>query len=162
MTPNIDERLASVIRSLTEVILPHLPPEASLAQEQVQLAIGHLQILRLQLDAIPGFEADELTDARTLAAALVGAVDGGPATRAAIEALRGAAEAATGTGAQGRDALRAVHGRIEGLIGAVSIDGAPAAGDRLHRTILDHESLRVSKDRRWFLPYGFDTMEEAS
>ena len=37
MTPNVDERLASVIRALTEVVLPHLPPEASLAQEQVHL-----------------------------------------------------------------------------------------------------------------------------
>ena len=37
MTPNVDERIASVIRSLSEVILPHLPPEASLAQEQAHL-----------------------------------------------------------------------------------------------------------------------------
>ena len=25
MTPNVDDRLASVIRALTEVVLPHLP-----------------------------------------------------------------------------------------------------------------------------------------
>ena len=67
MTPSTDERIASVIRSLTEVILPHLPADASLAQEQCQLAIGHLQILRLQIDGIQDFEAEELADTRVLA-----------------------------------------------------------------------------------------------
>src|SRR3546814_6190903 len=32
MTPSVDERFASVIRALTEVVLPHLPADASLAR----------------------------------------------------------------------------------------------------------------------------------
>ena len=32
MRPTFDERLASIVRALSEVVLPHLPPEASLAQ----------------------------------------------------------------------------------------------------------------------------------
>ncbi|HMO68292.1 MAG TPA: hypothetical protein PKE25_06450, partial [Novosphingobium sp.] len=68
MIPSIDDRLASVVRALTEGILPHLPADASLAQEQVQLCIGHLQILRAQIDAAPAFEREELADAAALAA----------------------------------------------------------------------------------------------
>lgn len=158
MTPNTDERIASVIRALTEVILPHLPPEASLAQEQVQLAIGHLQILRLQLDAIPGFEAEELADRRALAEELAATLTGGAETDAALGAVRAAL-------ADGRSDVRAalttVNLAIEKLVQAVSIDGAADAKPRLFKVILDHEGGRVEKDRRWFLPYGFDTMEPA-
>ena len=48
------------MRALSEVILPHLPAEASLAQEQVHLCIGHLQIIRGQIDEAPAFERGEL------------------------------------------------------------------------------------------------------
>src|SRR3546814_16780178 len=80
MTPSTDERIASIIRSLTEVILPHLHADASLAQEQAQLAIGHLQILRLQIDVIQAFEAEETADARLLASELADAIEGGHRT----------------------------------------------------------------------------------
>lgn len=162
MTPTIDERLASVIRSLTEVVLPHLPPEASLAQEQVQLAVGHLQILRLQFDDIPAFEAEELADLKALAAALADAVDGGAATRAAIAGLRAQAAAPAAGGAEGRAALSALNRAIEALVQAVSRDGGAGAKAVLARLILQHERARVEKDRRWFLPFGFDTMDDAS
>src|SRR3546814_13166270 len=59
MTPSVDERFASVIRALTEVVLPHLPADASLAQEQVHLSVGHLQILRAPFDETPAFEREE-------------------------------------------------------------------------------------------------------
>src|SRR3546814_11904766 len=86
MTPSVDERFASVIRALTEVVLPHLPADASLAQEQVHLSVGHLQILRAQFDETPAFEREELGDAIVLAGALTDAIEGGQATRAAIAA----------------------------------------------------------------------------
>ena len=76
MTPSVDERLASIIRALTEVVLPHLPEDASLAQEQVHLSVGHLQILRAQFDATPAFEREELDDNKALAAALVATIKG--------------------------------------------------------------------------------------
>lgn len=158
MTPNTDERIASVIRSLTEVILPHLPPEASLAQEQVQLAIGHLQILRLQLDSIPGFEAEELADTQRLAEELAAGIAGGAETEAALGAVRAAL--ADG-GGDVRASLTGVNRAVEKLVQAVSVDGDADAKQRLFGIILEHESARVEKDRRWFLPYGFDTMEPA-
>ncbi len=159
MTPSTDERIASIIRSLTEVILPHLPADASLAQEQVQLAIGHLQILRLQIDGIQDFEAEELADTRVLASELADAIDGGPRTAAARSRLDAVLEDdASGV----RAALSAINKAIEDLVQAVSADGSEAAKTRLPQLILGHEARRVDKDRRWFLPYGFDTMEAAA
>lgn len=159
MTPTTDERIASIIRALTEVVLPHLPPEASLAQEQVQLAVGHLQILRLQFDAVPAFEREELEDNKALARALVDAITGGNETGAAVGALREADSRSTG--ADVRAELRSVNAAIEVLVAAVSSDGASGAQTHLTQIILAHEAQRVEKDRRWFLPYGFDTMEPA-
>ncbi len=157
MTPNTDDRLASIVRALTEVILPHLPPEASLAQEQVHLAVGHLQILRTQLDGISAFEREELDDTVALAKALV-TVEGGTATTSAQAALQAAA---TGAGDDVRSAVKAINQAIENLVRAVSQDGAAGTKATLSQTILSHEHARVQKDRAWFLPFGFDTMDTA-
>ena len=154
MIPNVDDRLASVIRALTEVILPHLPPEASLAQEQVQLAVGHLQILRAQLDALPGYEREELADGRTLGEAL-SMCRGGAQTSAATSAVVAAAEA---QGNDGRVLLNAINTAIEALVRAVAADGDGAAKAQLSATILKHERARAQKDRQWYAPFGFDTL----
>jgi hypothetical protein len=152
MTPDIDERLSSVIRALTDVILPSLPPEASLAAEQAHLSIGHLQIIRAQMDAAPGYEAEELADARALGTLLTTGISGGAAT---IEALAGIAAALKGDGSV-RDARRAIHARIADLIRAVSQDGDAGARELVSATILADQKARVLKDRQWFAPFGFD------
>src|SRR3546814_14577108 len=127
MTPNTDERLASVIRALTEVILPHLPPEASLAQEQAQLAIGHLQILRLQLDSVHGFEAEELADTRALAGELVEAIDGGGDTADAADAP---SAVLASEGADVRGSLSGLNRAIDPPVRAASSDGPPTPRTR--------------------------------
>jgi hypothetical protein len=157
MTPNIDERLASIVRALSEVILPHLPPEASLAQEQVQLCIGHLQILRGQIDAAPAFEREELDDAVALANQLASGITGGSATGTALASLVSTVrDSATATDV--RSACSAVHEAIERVVQAVSIDGDTATKARLSEMILQHEETRSLKDRKWCAPFGFDTL----
>ncbi|MES2301248.1 MAG: hypothetical protein V4521_04095 [Pseudomonadota bacterium] len=156
MTPNVDERLASIVRSLSEVVLPHLPPEASLAQEQVHLCIGHLQILRAQMDQIPAFEQEELVDAVSIARELIGSTDGGEATSTATARLRDAADSA-GSG-HPRDDRKAVLEAVDALVKAVASDGSTQTKARLSEIILRHETERSLKDRRWFAPFGFDTI----
>jgi hypothetical protein len=158
MTPNTDERLASIVRALTEVVLPHLPPEASLAQEQVHLAIGHLQILRGQLDDIPAFEREEFEDTKALAFALSD-ISGGEQTSAAQSDLQATAAMAHD---DARSGVKAINRDIEALVNAASVDGSANAKAMLSQIILRYEHSRVQKDRRWFLPFGFDTMETAA
>lgn len=154
MIPNVDDRLASVVRALTEVVLPHLPPEASLAQEQVQLAVGHLQILRAQLDSLPRYEHEELADARALGGALA-KCSGDAQTSAAATAVVTAANA---QGNDGRVLLKGINQAIEALVRAVAADGDAATKAQLSATILKHEHARAQKDRQWFAPFGFDTL----
>lgn len=158
MTPSIDERLASVVRALSDVVLPSLPAEAGLAQEQVQLSIGHLQILRAQLDAAPAYEAEELADAAALARAL-DACEGGRETQAAKATLAASLAEAGGAAEPGqiRNARIAVNAAIAALVRAASTDGLETTPSQVTRLVLEHEKRRVIKDRRWFAPFGFDS-----
>lgn len=161
MSPDIDERLASVVRALSEVILPHLPPDASLAQEQVHLCIGHLQIIRAQIDEAPAFERGELEDALTLAEALSAGISGGEQTRKALAALAVARSEAATLG-EGPSAVRAgrqnVLQAIDALVKAAACDADAPSRAYLSAEILRHESERTLKDRQWFAPFGFDTL----
>jgi hypothetical protein len=152
MIPSVDDRLASVVRALTDVILPSLPPEAGLAQEQIQLAVGHLQILRAQLDGVPAFEAEEADDARSLGRALVEAGAGGTETQAAISAL----EIALSPNDDVRATRISIHDAIDRLVAKASIDATQAFRAELGRLIISHQSVRTMKDRKWFEPMGFD------
>lgn len=156
MTPNVDERLASIIRSLTQVVLPHLPPEASLAQEQTQLAIGQLQILRAQIDQVPDFEREELDDYLALARALLANVAGGSATQTAKKEVEAAIAGEKASDVRGQ--RKAVNEAVEKLVSAVSEDGDAGAASRLRAIIIEHEDKRAQKDRQWFAPYGFDQL----
>jgi hypothetical protein len=152
MIPSVNDRLASVVRALTDVIMPSLPPEAGLAQEQIQLAIGHLQILQAQLDGTPAFEAEEAEDARALGKLLIAAGEGGAQTTAAIAALK----SATDSQATPREARIAIHTAIDRLIKAGAADGGDGFKSKLGKIIIDHQTPRTMKDRKWFELMGFD------
>jgi hypothetical protein len=156
MTPSIDDRLASVVRALTEVILPHLPSEASLAQEQVQLCIGHIQIIRSQLEEAPDFEREELADAIALGRALLDAAGGDAAGGTISLTLAAALKASDGTDLRGE--RQAIHDAIEDLIGCTAAEGNAQRSARVSAKVLEHEGRRVEKDRAWFAPFGFDTL----
>jgi hypothetical protein len=152
MIPSIDDRLASVVRALSDVILPSLPPEAGLAQEQIQLAIGQLQIVQMQLDGTAAFEAEEAEDARVLGQALHDAGGGGAQTEAALAELRASLEPNPDV----RAARIAIHTAIDGLVRKAAIDGTAAFKSDMGKLIIAHQTPRTIKDRKWFAPMGFD------
>lgn len=156
MTPNVDERIASIVRALSEVILPHLPPEASLAQEQVHLCIGHLQILRAQIDQVPAFEREELDDAIAVGRELASTVTGGERTTGAVAAIETSVAASNGSDVRGE--RKAVLEAVDELVRAVSADGSSDSKANLMRVVLKHEGPRSLNDRKWFAPFGFDTV----
>ncbi len=152
MIPSVDDRLASVVRALTDVIAPSLPPEAALAQEQLQLAVGHLMILRAQLDTTPGYEAEEADDARALGQLLLSAGSGDVQTSAALTALKSAVDAKSSP----RESRIAIHTAIDMLVKATAVDGTPGFRAQIGDIIITHQTPRTMKDRKWFEPMGFD------
>jgi hypothetical protein len=156
MNPSIDDRLASIIRSLTDIILPALPREAGLAQEQTHLAIGHLKIIRAQLDSVPAYEIDELVDARTLAAALLSKGAGGGSTTAAMRVLSAALEQDSGDEHPRQTRIR-INRAISELIRQLAVDGTPEFRAFAADTVIRLQSARALKDRKWFALMGFDS-----
>jgi hypothetical protein len=153
MIPSIDDRLGSVVRALTDVIMPSLPVEAGLAQEQMQLVIGQIQIIRAQMDAAPAFEMEEAEDARALGKALLEAGEGGSATTAALADLKAATDAKTAP----RETRLAIHNAIDSLVRNVAADGSATFRTKLGQIIVKMQTGRTVKDREWFMPMGFDS-----
>jgi hypothetical protein len=156
MNPSVDDRLASIVRALTDIVLPALPEDAGLAKEQTQLAIGHLQILRAQLDAAPAFEAEELADARALGAALLVGGNGGEGTVGAMTALRAALDLPVGAEHPRQSRLR-IGRAIEELQRKMAIDGDESYRANASKVLIRLQTERATKDRKWFSVMGFDS-----
>jgi hypothetical protein len=157
MTPNLEERIGSVIRALTDVILPALPEGSGLAQEQAMLSVRHLQILLEQLDAAPEFERQELADAVALGTELLSVCEGGARAAEARNAMRAALDAAGAPGS-GREARARIDQATASIIKAVAGEVNPAVRVAVSRVVLAHEAPRILKDRQWFAAFGFDTV----
>jgi hypothetical protein len=118
----------------------------------MQLAIGQIQIVRAQLDGAPDFEAEEAEDARALGQALLAAGAGGGQTVLALEGLKAELEPT----ADVRAARMAIHSAIDRVIRLAAIDGTAEFRAALAKTIIEHQTPRTIKDRKWFEPMGFD------
>lgn len=153
MNPSVDDRMNSVLRALQTVVLPALPPEASLAREQVMIAMGHLQILQAQRDATPGYEAEELSDILAMARQIV-EVDGCQGTCAsARDSLK---QAMRESDQHPREAAEAIREAIDTLLIAAGQPGMETYHRKLSQLILPLAQARARKDRGWFAPMGFD------
>lgn len=154
MNPSVHDRLSSVVRALEGVILPALPSQAALAQEQAMLAIGHIQIVLAQLDATPAFEAGEVADIEAMAFEIVAFGSVGADSMAALEALRVVLENSGPQAARHR--LEVVQIAIDAVLSALAGDGDPAARAAVIQRILLLGAERAAKDRVWFAAMGFD------
>ena len=57
MLPSIDLRIANIVKALEQVVLPALTARERLAKDQVNLCIGHLQMIAQQWRWAAAFEA---------------------------------------------------------------------------------------------------------
>lgn len=154
MNPSVRDRLGSVVRALSGVVLPAIPKEASLAQEQVMLAMGHIQIILAQMDAAPGFEAQEAADLDAMAQGVAAAAKGGPATTQAVNDLQAQASGLASSGPSDRTA--GLQDGIDAVLLALAHDGDHAARAAVTAFVLQLGAARADKDRRWFAAMGFD------
>lgn len=146
MMPSIELRLRTLMRALSEVILPAIDPSNSLAQEQARLLLGHLHAIALQLDHEATLNAHDDEATRQLAYALLASADGGDQTRAAQAAL-----------------ALAVNGDRHGLLEAIDafvlaggVDGSPTCKAASMRLVLDDARAAAWRGRAWFRAMGYE------
>jgi hypothetical protein len=154
MNPSVRDRLGSVVRALSGVVLPALPKEASLAQEQVMLAMGHIQIILAQMDAAPTFEAEEAADLARMAEAVAAAGKGGAATTHAVHELQ--ARISDGSASGPGDRTAHLQDGIDAVLLALAKDGERGSRAAVTSLVLQQGAARADKDRRWFAAMGFD------
>ncbi len=157
MMPSIDLRLASMIRSVEEVLLPALAGHSGLAQEQAHLLLGQLMVLRMQVDGAVAFERIEASGLRDLARDLVQAADGGERTKGAARTLATLLEAPAGNlPADIRTFMTGCSVAIEDLVAASGEDGSADFRSLSADAILRHGRRSALRNRSWFAAMNFE------
>jgi RecB family exonuclease len=141
MNPSVRDRLGSVVRALN-------------AQEQVMLAMGHIQIILAQMDAAPAFEEEEAADLKNMAEAVVSSAAGGATTTQAVNDLT--AQISRTAASSPGERTAALQEGIDAVLSALAKDGEPASRSAVTAAVLKQGAVRADKDRRWFAAMGFD------
>lgn len=147
MNPSTDLRIRSMMRSMTEVILPAIPAENSLATEQAQLLLGQLAVMLEQKGLEPAMVLREKRSLIDLADSLLEASDGGEKTAKAAKALLAIKD---------KSSVEALSFAIEELLLASGIDGSEAFKEASHRLVLEHSSITNELNRAWYKGMNFD------
>jgi hypothetical protein len=161
MNPSIDVRIDSMIRALSDFVIPELE-DGGTGASQAALVLGHLHVLRSQIDLAGPFEKFELTTSLELASELLAVAAGGERTESALTGLRAAV---AGTSDHDPVAVRssteALRSNIEDLIRASAVDGDPTLTDQLQTIVLGHERGQANANRSLFLGMGWESGESA-
>ncbi len=154
MNPDIDLRLRSVMKALSDVILPALPAEERLARDQTQLVMGHLAIIAEQWQYALKFELDNLALSCELARELAALnADAGPG-----DDLSAALAVATTVSSSDYQAVshahRALKAVIDGLLTAGQADTAMPPS--MLAAVLRYNQRRAPRERIWHRAAGLD------
>ena len=147
MNPSIELRIRTMIRALTEIIMPAVDKDNSLAQEQAGLLVGHLNVLLEHQGREEMICEVEHSALKRLANALIDASDGGNVTKAATSRLQALADDSdTNTLSQA----------IEALIIDAGIDGSASFKNVCDNLVIEHAREETLRARIWFKGMGFD------
>jgi hypothetical protein len=159
MNPSIDVRIDSMIRALSDFVIPELDAGGTGAG-QAALVLGHLHVLRGQVDLAGPFEKFELTTSLQLASELLAVAAGGERTESAMTGLRAAVAGASDHDPVGvRSSTETLRGNIEDLIRASAVDGDPAVSDQLQTIVLGHERGQADANRSLFAGMSWESGE---
>lgn len=151
MNPSIELRIDSLIRALTESVLPELDAAPN-AASQLHMCVSHLRIIREQVHLLDSFEAFEISSFTNLAHELLANASGGPEVTKRAATLRGLLNHPSSKSELRPSAPRGeeLGSALEALVHAAYIDG-----DEKFRTcavpiVLKHERERVMANRSMF------------
>lgn len=156
-------QIQTVIKALTDVVLPAVDPHNKLAQEQGQLAVGMLQLVAQRQHLMYRFDRDELARFLALADTLQQHASGLPGVADALGAL--AASAAAGADVLARaqaepgeleDANFALRETVGALVTQACVGSAMSDLKPLTQTVNEHAKAQLLRERVWLLPQGWE------
>ena len=154
MNPDIDLRLKSVLKALSDVILPALPADERLARDQVKLVMGHVAIIAEQWKHALNFELENLA----LACALAGELAAMSLDASCGDELIVALAAAEAVDRNDYDAVTLVHRHLKGLIDVLIADDQRCAPmpRAVLAAVLRYNQRRAPRERTWHRGAGLD------
>lgn len=153
MTPNIDIRIVSMIRSMEDVIIPSIDIENSLAMEQANLMINHLKLIKTHWARAADYATLCFDDLANVLNGLSPA--GGALTLRAAENFLVLARESSSR-AMPEERYRRLATAVEELLGAAQEDGAADFRDALSANVVHFSWRQARRDRIWFAECGFD------
>lgn len=165
MRPDI--QIQSAIKALTDVVLPALPPDHTLAREQGQLVIGLLQLMARQIPLQHRYDCDELARLLVFAEQLsTTAGRSAAATQPALSAQAASArDVAQRAGATSPQALQQAIGELRAATGAVVTEvfagDDTARQDAVQAVVLAYSAEQLLRERAWFLPQRWEPDPES-
>lgn len=161
-------QLATMMRSMKDVVIPAIEPGNQLAQEQAQLIMGMLNLMSRQLPLQYRFDRDELTRLIDYTDRL--ATHGGqnPSLKNDFQALSQAAESArqllSGCGtdpAELHRAIKQLRENISELVKSVSAVGDDTLMSSIEPVILELSREQLLRDRSLLLDQGWEPEPES-
>lgn len=160
MTPSISARLDSMIQAMDDILLPAIEADKSLAREQGQLVVAHLNLMKKQLAHADDFDRIELGAAVHLGQRLLEITTGDPGVVSDRQALQAAIDEGKALPVR-QEAIRAVNGATENFVRALRQSGERSSIDAMTSTVLalSHEQSR--RNLIWFASNGFDAERDS-
>ena len=156
-------QIKSMIKALTDVVLPAVDPVNQLAVEQTRLVIGMLSLMAKQLPIQFQFDRDELNRLLGCAEALLADRAAEPGYANALQQLATTHQAGTrvlelsvidpATLVQAIHRLRAATSDV---VAAVPGTSDPALVGRVERTVMEVAKEQLLRDRSLLLPQGWE------
>lgn len=158
MKPDPAMQIRSMVRSLTETVLPELA-DSPAARSQTEIVIGSLEMLRQQVDHLRSFAAADVQAQVDLCRELSAVVPGHCGE--AMDRARRYAEDAVRDPAVSPSRLDELSGRLRAHVCAViaAVADDPVASDRVLGLVLRHADGWTARERAWVTRAGFDVFD---
>jgi conjugal transfer/entry exclusion protein len=161
MRPEI--QIKSVLKAMSDVVLPALDPSNQLAQEQARLCMGLLSLLSTQMPLQYRFDCDELRRLRAMGERLLPLADPRVVEASTLQtlaqAIRTAADVldrAKAEPAELVESVRSLRAITGALVQQACASGTGADTKALERVVLDSSAEQLLRDRAWLLPQGWE------
>ena len=163
-----DIQIKSILKAMTDVVLPAVDPQNKLAQEQARLCMGLLGIMAKQLPLQFSFDCNELARMSAYSAELQRISSGGTETSDALAALKTATRSADATLERAQaspqdveQAVRSLREATGSLVSSVFRDGDVAVQGQVQRATLDMSREQLLRDRAWVVAQGWEADPKA-
>lgn len=162
MRPDVPMRLRSMVKAMTETVLPELAGRPA-ALAQAEIVVGSLEMLEEQIDHLRAFAVVDLEAQAALCRMLADVVpdlaDEGT-EKACAAALAAAADPAVRP-SELEEHVRTLRAAASAVVTAAYARGDPRVAEHVLAVVVDDARAQVDRERAWVRHAGFDVFRDA-